>query len=360
MEKSTKKTVVALGGDGIGPECVDVTCDLLEKAGFNLNIIRPLNGERALKEGKHPFSDEVKQMCEKSDANIFGANGGTSRPILFHLRWNVDNYMNIRPGKFYEGSRSSLKDISGTDFVIFRELSEELYPGQEGDLDYLSERIPEYRGSMGRSIADYGKGKFALRIISEKGCKRLAEYVCQYTLERKKKGYPGKLTCASKASILRETDGLFRRIIEEGVKKYPELAYEHLNVDDAARRLVRYPKDFDVMVMPNIFGDILSDEAAEICGGLGMAGAAALGGRVPLFEPSHGSAPKYAGKNVTNPTATIISARLMLEYFGMNDEANALEKAIESVYKEGKHLTYDQGGTASTTECADAILRAIK
>jgi isocitrate/isopropylmalate dehydrogenase len=254
----------------------------------------------------------------------------------------------------------SYKEPQGIDMVIFRELSEDLYPGQEGDLSLLAERLPDYRGSMGAAFADYGKGKFAVRIISERGVKRLAEFSFDYTVQRKNLGFPGKLTCITKSNILKQSCGLFQKIVEDESRKYPGVAYEHYYVDDMARRLIRYPKDFDVVVTSNMFGDILSDEASELAGGLGMAGSAAYGGKVPLFEPTHGSAPKYAGKNVINPTATILSAKMMLEYFKMDAEARALEKAVAAVYKEGKSLTYDQGGKATTTECTEAILRKIK
>jgi len=358
--KSTKKKIVALGGDGIGPEVVDATCSILERAGFALDIVKPLNGDLAVNQGKEAFPDETKKLCDQADAVIFGAAQTASLPILFYLRWIYDNYLLIRPIKFYEGLGSCLKDPSGIDFVIFRELSEGLYPGQEGDLSLLVERLPDFRGKTGNAFADYGKGKFAVRIVSERGVKRLASYACQYTLQRKKQGYPGKLTCVTKSNILTESDGLFQGLVEEEVNRFPEITYEHYYVDDAARRLLRYAREFDVMVTSNLFGDILSDEAAELVGGLGLAGSAAIGGKVPLFEPTHGSAPKYAGKNVINPTATILSAKLMLEHLGMREEAIALEKAVAAIFKEGKTLTYDLGGKATTTEFADAVLKKIK
>jgi isocitrate/isopropylmalate dehydrogenase len=355
-----KKTVAALGGDGIGPEVVDAACYILEKAGFGLNIVKPLNGQLAVNQGKEFFSDETKKVCDASDAVIFGAADKISNPILFYLRWTYDNYLLLRPIKYYPGARSCAPNPAGIDFVMFRELSEDLYPGQEGDLSLLVDRLPDYRGSMGAAFKDYGPGKFAIRIISERAVKRLAEFSFDYTVQRKKDGFPGKLTCVTKSNILKQTDGLFQKMFEDEAKKYPQIAYEHYYVDDMARRLVRYPKEFDVIVTSNMFGDILSDEASELAGGLGMAGSAAYGGKVPLFEPTHGSAPKYAGKNVINPTATILSAKMMLEYFKMDNEAKALEKAIAAVYKEGKSLTYDQGGKATTTECTEAILRKIK
>jgi isocitrate/isopropylmalate dehydrogenase len=360
VANTKKKRVAALGGDGIGPEVVDATCNILEKAGFGLEIVKPPNGEIAVRQGLEAFSPETRQICDTADAVIFGAADQVSTPILFYLRWTYNHYLLLRPIKYFPGARSCARDPGGIDFVMFRELSEDLYPGQEGDISLLAERLPDYRGVMGGAFADYGKGKFAIRLISERGVKRLARFACDYTLQRQKEGYPGKLTCVTKSNILKQSCGLFRQIVEEEIKKYPGLAYEHYYVDDMARRLVRYPKDFDVVVTSNMFGDILSDEAAELAGGLGLAGSAAYGGKVPLFEPTHGSAPKYAGRNVINPCATILSAKMMLDYFEMKEEAKALERALAEVYQEGKHLTYDQGGKATTTECAEAILSKIR
>lgn len=356
----TKKNVVALGGDGIGPEIVEATCSILVDAGFGLNIVKPLHGEAALEKGKEPFHEETKKFCDEADAILFGASGGISESILFYIRWIYDNYINLRPIKYYEGVKIFIRDASGIDFVIIRELSEGLYPGQEGDLSSLTKIMPDFKGKMGRALADYGNGKFALRIISERGIKRLASYACEYTKQRKKDGYPGKLTCVTKSNILKETCGLFQRLIEEEVKKFPDITYEHYYVDDAARRLIRYPRDFDVIVTSNLFGDILSDEAAELVGGLGLAGSGSFGGKVAYFEPAHGSAPDIAGKNIANPTATILSAQLMLEFLQMHEEAKALDRALAAAYKEGKSLTKDQGGNATTAEFAEAVLRNIK
>ena len=224
----------------------------------------------------------------------------------------------------------------------------------------LRERLPEFRTMLGKSFADFGEGKFAVRIISEKGAERFARFACAYALKRRERKFPGKLTLVTKSNVLWATDGVMERVVQAEVKKYPELAYERFYVDDAARRLIRFPDSFDVIATSNLFGDVLGDEAAELVGGIGLAGSACVGGKVPYFEAIHGSAPDIAGKGIANPTATIIAARLMLEYFGMDEAAAVLEKAIESVYAEGKHLTPDQGGNSSTDEMADAILSKIR
>ncbi len=355
-----KKMIVALGGDGVGPEVIDATCYVLRHANFDLEIVNPPCGEAALERYQNAFPDETRQLCDAADAILFGATGPQSVAILAYLRWVLDNYVNIRPMKYYPGAKSCLKDPSGIDFVILRENTEGLYSFFEGDLSMLQQKLPDYRNLIGKSLADFGEGKFAIRIISERGVRRLAKYACEYAIHRRTKNYPGKITCVTKSNVLRQTCGLFEKVVEEEVKKYPEISYEQYYVDDTARRLLRYPQEFDVVVTSNMFGDILADEASELIGGLGLAGSGCIGGKVAYFEPVHGSAPKYAGKNVINPTATILSAKLMLEYLGMRDEADSLEKAVASVYRSGEHLTYDQGGNATTMECAQAILREIK
>jgi isocitrate/isopropylmalate dehydrogenase len=280
--------------------------------------------------------------------------------IIAYLRWVLDTYANIRPAKYYEGVHSPLKDPSGIDFVIVRENTEGLYPAREGDLPELAKALPKYRDQLGRSLAQFGNGKFAIRVITERGTRRIAKFACEYARKRKKMGFPGKLTCVTKSNLLTQTCGLFQRITEEEFKKFPELSYEHYYVDDAARRLVRYPNEMDVIVTSNMFGDILSDLAAEVVGGLGIAPSACVGDKKAYFEPVHGSAPKYAGKNMVNPTATILSAKMMLEYLGMQDPADSLEEAVKQIYAEGRVLTYDQGGRATTTEFAQAILKRLE
>jgi len=160
--------------------------------------------------------------------------------------------------------------------------------------------------------------------------------------------------------MLRESCGLFKQSVEDVLKDYPELSYEHFHVDDAARRLVRFPREMDVIVTSNMFGDILSDLGAELVGGLGIAPSGCYGNGKAYFESVHGSAPDIAGKGIANPTATILSAAMMLDYLGLPNEAVALEKAVEAVYRTGKVLTGDQGGKAKTLEFAEAVLQEIK
>jgi len=354
-----KYKIVAIDGDGVGPEIMDATCMILMNTGLPLEIGRPLSGEAAVKAGKDPFPEEVKKMCDEADAVLFGAAGSYSIRIIIYLRWVLDNYVNIRPVVYYPGAKSPLKDPEGINFVILRENSEGLYPGREGDLALLVERLPEYRDMLGKSFIDYGPGKFAIRIVSERGVKRFVDFCYNFALNRKRQGFPGKLTCVTKSNVLNQSCALYQKEFEKKAAEFPDLTYEHYYVDDMSRRIIRYPKDLDVICTSNLFGDILSDQAAELVGGLGMAPSACVGGKTPYFEPVHGSAPKYAGKHVINPTAMILSAKMMLEYLGLTREAKSLEEAVERVYRKGKSLTYDQGGSASTEEFAGAVLREL-
>ena len=356
----SRKKVVALGGDGVGPEVVDATCYILENTGFDLEVIKPPCGEKALEQYHDAFPRETRQVCDTADAILFGATGTVSGAILAYLRWMQDNYVNVRPVKYYQGATSCLREPDGIDFVILRENSEGMYSFFGGELSLLSEKWPDLHSRMGKSLNDYGDGKFALRVVSKEGTSRLAKFACDFTFQRKNDGYPGRIACATKSNVIPTTDGLFAEIVEEEVKKYPELTFEHYYADDMARRLLRFPREIDVIVTENMFGDILADEAAELVGGLGIAGSACLGGRIAYFESVHGSAPDIAGMNVVNPTATVLSAKLMLNYLGMHQEAGILEKAVAAVYRDGKHLTADQGGNATTMECTQAILNEIK
>ncbi|MGD8227886.1 MAG: isocitrate/isopropylmalate family dehydrogenase [Desulfobacteraceae bacterium] len=356
------KRIIVLGGDGVGPEVSEAASNILEEMKLGFEIIKPPCGESALEELGTAFPEETKKLCAEADAVLFGAAGRASVPILTHLRWEMDNYVNIRPTKYYLGAFSPLRDPSGIDFEILRENSEGVYPpGREGDISQMAEKWPEWTDSLlGKHFQDYGKGKFAIRIITESGVARMMKFACEYTQKRKKAGYPGKLTCVTKSNVLQESCGLFQNAAEKEIRKYPDLTYEHYYVDDMARRLLRYPKDMDVIVTSNMFGDILADEAAELVGGLGLAPSACIGGETPYFEPVHGSAPKYSNKNVINPTAMILSMKMMLEFLGMIEEAKAVERAVASVYKEGRWLTQDQGGRATTTEFGKAVLQKIK
>ena len=216
-----RKTVIALGGDGIGPELVDTACNLLEKAGFPLTIVKPLHGEVALKRYGTAFPEETKRLCDEAGVVLFGITRGTCNPIVSYLRYVCDNYVDLRPIKFYPGAKSCLKDPTGIDFLILRENSEGLYPPREGDISLLVKACPTIgTGNRAKHSPIMARGSLPIRIISERGVKRLASYACDCAMERKKSGHPGKITCASKSNMFEESCGLFARIVEEEVRKH--------------------------------------------------------------------------------------------------------------------------------------------
>ncbi|MBI4240474.1 MAG: isocitrate/isopropylmalate dehydrogenase family protein [Candidatus Rokubacteria bacterium] len=353
--------MVALGGEGIGPEVVDATCELLLAGGVPVKVLTAPHGEAALKTHGTPVPDETKRLCHQADGVLFGAVGGpASVAVITYLRWQQDAYANVRPIKYYPGAASPLTNPTGIDLIILRENSEGLYPGREGDLSDLARALPDLSDRAGKRLGDFGEGRFAVKVVSRRGTERIARFACELARKRKARGHQGKVTCVTKSNVLRRSDGYFREIVEQVVQGYPDLAYEHFYVDDAARRLVRFPQSMDVVVTMNLYGDILSDVAAEAAGGLGIAPSGCLGDRWAYFESVHGSAPDIAGKGIANPTAAILSAAMMLEHMGLAAEAECLEQAVARVYRDGKALTPDQGGKATTKEFAQAVLAALR
>jgi isocitrate/isopropylmalate dehydrogenase len=240
-----------------------------------------------------------------------------------------------------------------------RENLEDLYMGVEGDLGLLAS-LPVTSRLTRKPLDTTATGKFAIKVITEEASRRVARFACELARKRKTRGGRGKVTCSSKYNMLRDSDGLFRSVVEATAKEYPDLRYEQYIVDDFARRLVASPSDFDVVVMPNLYGDILSDVAAGTIGGLGLAPSGCYGDTYAYFESVHGSAPDIAGKNIINPTATLLSAVLMLEYLGQDEAAAQLDRAITQVYADGRTLTPDQGGTTSTTAFCAAVQERLR
>ena len=357
-----RKTVVALGGEGIGPEVVEATCGILRDARIPVDITWPPQGEAAVRSHGVAVPDDTKAACAAADAVLFGAAGGpATSAVVAYLRWEKAAYAGVRPIKYYEGFRSPLVNPRGIDFVIVRENSEGLYPGREGDLADLARALPQLADRVGKRVGDYGPGTFAVKIVSEAGVERIARFAADLARKRKARGYPGKVTCVTKSNVLRRSDGLFKEIAESVVKGYPELSFEHFYVDDASRRIVRFPQSMDVVLAMNLYADILSDLAAEVAGGLGLAPSACFGpDGWAYFESVHGSAPDIAGRGTANPTATILSAAMMLEHIGLAPDAARLETAVADVYRKGTTLTPDQGGTATTKEFAQAVLAALE
>src|SRR5438034_8221248 len=205
-----------------------------------------------------------------------------------------------------------------------------MYPGREGDIAELARALPTVRDRFGRGLDRYKDGRFAVKVVTRDGAARIARFACELARRRKARGHAGKVTCVTKSNVLPQTDGLFHAIVKETVATYPDLAFEHFHVDDAARRIIRFPKTMDVVVCMNQYADILSDVAGEVAGGLGVAPSANFGdGRWAYFESVHGSAPDIAGRGIANPTGTLLSAALMLEHLGLAAEAERLQRSEE-------------------------------
>ena len=350
------KKVCVIKGDDTSPEFVLPTVELLEAMGLDMEFVWPLTGEEAmLKYGDdNGFPEEAKKAVDNADCTLFGSQSGKTQEALAYLRWGKQTYANFRPIKWQQGIRSPLKHPEGIDFVVVRENLEGLYPGREGDIAQLAPLTFTDRmtgGTLDTSL----EGKFALRIITRKNTKNIARAGCGLALKRKAQGGRGKVTVACKYNMLAQSDGLFREIVEETVKEYPELTFDQVIIDNFAQQMILNPQQYDVVIMPNEHGDVMADGASGLVGGLGLAPSACIGDDYAYFEPVHGTAPDLMGKNIVNPTAMILSAVWMLEYLGFETEARGLERAVYGVYADGKCLTRDMGGSASTTEFCKAV-----
>jgi isocitrate/isopropylmalate dehydrogenase len=346
------KRVCVIPGDDAAPEAVLPALGVLKSLEMDIDFVELPSGE----EGQAKYGDNWAQVCrdaiDSCDTTLFGSTSGKT-PALGYLRWQKGTYANLRPVKYIAGAKSPLREPEGIDFVIVRENMEDMYVGVEGELGVLGPLALTNRLTR-QPIPDEG-GRFALKIITEDNTRRIAEYGCKLAIKRKAQGKPGRLTVASKYNMLPQTDGLFRRIAAEVARGYPDLQYEDYIVDDFARRIVATPHDLDVVVLPNLYGDILSDEASALVGGLGVAPSACYSDTFAYFEPVHGTAPDILGKRIINPTATLLSSVMMLDYLGLAEEARALERAVERVYAEGKTLTPDQGGSATSDDFCAAV-----
>ncbi len=346
----SKKKVVVLPGDDAAPEAVDPTVEILRAMKLDLEFVEFPPGERWV---RGETETRVRAAIDASDSTLFGATSGKTGGITY-LRWGKGTYANVRPARFSRGFRSPLAHPEGIDFVIVRENLEDLYMGIEGPLADLAPLRLQSRITR-QPLDTSPAGIFAIKVITERNSRRVAEFACRLALRRKAAGHPGKVTCASKYNMLPKSDGLFREVVERTVAAYPGLKYEQFIVDDFARRLVQDPHALDVVVMPNLYGDILSDAAAGLIGGLGLAPSGCYGEGYAYFESVHGSAPDIKGMGIINPTATMLSAAMMLDYLGLADEGARLAAAIYRVYEEGRVLTPDQGGTARTVEFCKAV-----
>jgi 3-isopropylmalate dehydrogenase len=325
-------------GDGIGSELTEATLKILdvvqENFGVNLNIVYAEAGDVVFKKIGAALPEDSLKIIRESHACLKGPVGETAADVIVKLRLLFDLYANIRPLKAFPNVPVARSDI---DMIFVRENTEDVYKG----LEY----------SIGNDTT------VCLRVITRKNCERIAKRAFETAKLRQKK----KVTAIHKANVMRVTDGLFKSVCQETAKKYPDIQYDEMYVDAATMHLIRTPQDFDVLCTCNMFGDILSDEAAQLIGGLGMAPGANIGDNFALFEPIHGSAPDIAGKQIANPISMILSAKMMLNWLSekFNDTtclkaAEAIEKATIQTLINGITVP-DLGGKASTQQMAQAI-----
>lgn len=327
--------VTLIPGDGIGPEIVDVMKRVVDFSGAEIEWEEVQAGANQIE-----ISGEVlpKSVIESIKKNKVAIKGPITTPIGYGfksvnvtLRQELKLYANIRPVKSFKGIKSRYSDI---DLVIVRENTEDLYAG-------IEHKLGEY-------------GAESIKIITKGACEKIVDFACEYVKNNKRR----KLTGVHKANIMKLTDGLFLDVFRKECEK-KKVEYDDLIVDAAAMNLVLNPNNFDVLVMPNLYGDILSDLCAGLVGGLGLVPGANIGDKFAVFEAVHGSAPQIAGKNLANPTAIIQSAIMMLRYLKKYECANNIENSLNKIFEEGKVLTTDLGGKASTKEFGEEIINKM-
>lgn len=347
----TKKyNVTLIPGDGTGPELVDTVKHVIANTGIAIQWDIVDAGEGALAQHGTPLPDFVLESIRKNKVALKGPIttpiGTGFRSVNVALRKELHLFACLRPCKSYPGVQSPFPNV---DLVIVRENTEDLYAGVEF----------ENKSQEAQSIIGWSKGKIfpdaqiSIKPISKTGTYRVAKYAFDYAVKNNRK----KVTAITKANIMKLTDGLFYEVAREVAKQYPSIEYEERLIDNMCMQLVMRPDVYDVLLLPNLYGDILSDLAAGLVGGLGVAPGANMGDGIALFEAVHGSAPKYKGLNKVNPTALLLSAKMMLDYLGEHAAAARLEKAIAIVLKENTETTYDLGGSAGTREMGEAIVR---
>jgi isocitrate/isopropylmalate dehydrogenase len=350
------KRVVVIEGEDAAPEAVRPVVALIDRLKLPIEWVHPPVGDAGLARFGNTFPPEARAAIDASDATLFGATSGKSALALFYLRWGKQTYANVRPARWWPGCRSPLKQPEGIDLVIVRENLEDLYAGVEGDLEALRPLALESRLVPGK-LADRGPGRFAIKLLTEAGCERVLRFGFELARRRKAEGRPGVVTVGTKHNVLPRSDGYFLEVARRVRDEYPDVGSTSYLADDLARRLVAVPHELDVVVLPNLYGDLFSDLAAGAVGGLGLAPSGCYGDGYAYFESAHGTAPDLAGLGTINPTATLLSAAMMLEYLGFPDEAGRLSRAVEQTYAEGRTLTPDQGGRASAAELCESVAR---
>lgn len=361
-----KYKIAWLPGDGIGKDVLDATKIVLDKIGLDAQYIHgDVGWEFWCKEGE-PLPKRTIDLMRNTDCAMFGAITSKPRTIadteldpslkdkglvyrspIVRMRQLFDLYICKRPCKAYAGNSLNFKE--GIDFVIFRENTEDLYSGIEFNKVPAEMLLIKGMEKIPKDAA------ISVKVNTPRGCERIVRAAFDFAQKHGRK----KVTCVHKANVVRATDGLFLEKFNQVAADYQHIEADDANVDSLCQWLLKKPFNYDILVAPNLYGDIISDLCAQMTGGLGFGSSGNIGDNYAVFEPTHGSAPKYAGMYKVNPIATILAAKMMLEWLGENAYADRFEKAVVQVIKEGKTRTYDMGGEATSLEMAEAIAEKL-
>ncbi|GAB6138137.1 isocitrate/isopropylmalate dehydrogenase family protein [Halanaerobaculum tunisiense] len=328
--------VTLIPGDGIGPEITTAVQEIIAAAGVDIEWEQVNAGANVMEEYGTPLPAEVLDSIKENEVALKGPIttpvGSGFRSVNVAIRQQLDLYINLRPARILNGAPTDFSDL---DVVIFRENTEGLYAGIEH--------------KVGADAAE------SIKITTRDASERIVRAAFEYAKENDRQ----QVTAVHKANILKLSDGLFKSVAEEVATDYPEIEFNNKIVDNMCMQLVQYPAEYDVLVLPNLYGDIVSDLCAGLIGGLGVTPGANLNDELAVFEAVHGSAPDIAGENKANPIALLLSACLMLDHLGEEEAANRIETAIEEVLTAGEVLTADLGGQATTTELTAEIIAQL-
>jgi isocitrate dehydrogenase (NAD+) len=355
--------VTLIPGDGTGPELTEATRRVLEATGVDFEWdVREAGADVMDQYGGNPLPDEVLDAIRETGVALKGPIttpvGGGFRSVNVALRKSLDLYAQVRPCKTYPGVRTRFEDV---DLIVVRENTEDLYAGIEYEQgSEEAQELIDWIKSKGGKLAHDDAG-ISIKPISISGTRRIVQFAFDYARRNGRR----KVTAVHKANIMKFSDGLYLNVAREVAAENDDIEFDDRIVDNMCMQLVQRPEEYDVLVLPNLYGDVLSDLCAGMIGGLGLAPGANFGEGIAIFEPTHGSAPKYAGQNRVNPMAELLSGMLMLRHLEEDDAADNLEQAIAEVIREGKSVTYDMKPTrddptaVGTSEVADAIIEKL-
>lgn len=320
-------------GDGIGPEVTNAAIKVIEAAGVEIQWETKYMGQIALERFGNPLPEDTVRSIENNKIALKGPVmtqiGGGFRSVNVSLRQQLNLYANIRPIKSFEGVKSKHENV---DLVVFRENTEDLYMG--------------FEHMIGTDAAE------SIKLITRHASERIASFAFNYAVKEKRR----KVTCVHKANIMQLTDGLFLSSVRHIAGKYPDIKYNEMEAGNLCMKLVMNPEEFDILVLPNLYGDLVSELCAGLVGGLGLVAGANIGAESAVYEATHGTAPDLVGKGIANPTASIMCGAMLLKRLGERDASDRISKSIVKVLGEARHVTPDLGGTASTDEMVNSII----